>query len=421
MRHLYTIVFTLALPLVFLKLWRKGKTLPIYRKRWRERLGYNCYEKKSCSPIWVHTVSVGEFLAARPVISHLLNTQQRPVVVTTMTPSGSEQVTNTFGDKVFHCYLPYDIPALLNRFFNAIDPSCLIVMETELWPNLIHNCYIRKIPSIIINARLSEKSQKGYQKFFPLTQQMLKKITHIAVQNTEDGERFKALGLPAQSMTITGNIKFDFNLNEELITKAQTLRDQYNQRGGRQVIIAGSTHSGEDELILESFSLIKQQNKHCLLVLAPRHPERTEAIQKQCTALGFETLLRSSKITPQMDTDVLLGDTMGELVLLYGTADIAIVCGSFANIGGHNYIEPASLGIPIISGPQTFNFAKVAKLLKERNALDIAKDAESLAKICLHLLSNPVIREEKGKAAKEVAEENKGALKKLLSVLDQFI
>lgn len=421
MRHLYTAVFYLALPIVFLKLWNKGKNLPAYKKRWGERLGRTKYPSIDAQPVWIHTVSVGEFIAARSVISHLLKNSNQKVVVTTMTPSGSEQVLKTFGDKVFHCYIPYDLPILLKKFFHAINPSCLIIMETELWPNVIHECHKRNIPSIIINARLSEKSKQGYKKFPKLTKTMLQQVTHIAAQNIEDGERFKELGLPEHSLTVTGNIKFDFDLSDDLLARAFALKAQYSKNGSRHVIIAGSTHPGEDEIILEAFSLIKKRYPRCLLVLAPRHTERAAAIEELCHQLTFSTLLRSSKITPLIDTDVVLGDTMGELVLLYGTADAAIVCGSFVSVGGHNYIEPASLAVPILSGPHTFNFSKVVALLQEKNALCIVENASTLANASIHLLDNEALRKDKGTAAKQVADENKGALLRLLNLLDNYL
>lgn len=315
MRSLYSLAFSVMLPAVFIKLWRRGKTQPAYRQRWKERLGLIDYPKLNQQPIWIHTVSVGEFLAARPVIQHILDTYNAPVVVTTMTPTGSEQVVKAFADQVYHCYLPYDLPYLLSPFFSTLKPKAVIIMETELWPNLIDGCHKRQIPSYVINARLSEKSAKGYSKFAQLSREMLQKITHIAVQNSNDAQRFINLGLAESAMSITGSIKFDLDIAPELQEKAKQLKEQLSQQNSRRIFIAASTHPGEDEIILEAFKIIRHTIKDCLLVLAPRHPNRAQDIQTLCQQSGYSSIFRSENITPDSSTDVLIGDTLGELLL----------------------------------------------------------------------------------------------------------
>lgn len=418
MRSLYSLAFSLMLPAVFIKLWRKGKTQPAYRERWKERLGLIDYPKLNQRPIWIHTVSVGEFLAARPVIQHLLDNHNVPIVVTTMTPTGSEQVVKAFGDQVYHCYLPYDLPYLLSPFFNTLKPKAVIIMETELWPNLINGCHKRGIPSYVINARLSEKSAKGYRKFAQLSREMLQKITHIAVQNGQDAQRFIDLGLAESAMSITGSIKFDLDIAPELQEKAKQLKEQLSQQNSRQIFIAASTHPGEDEIILEAFSIIRKTIKDCLLVLAPRHPNRAQDIQALCQQSGFNNIFRSENITPDSSTDVLIGDTLGELLLFFGAADLAFVGGSFVDNGGHNYIEPAAWGLPVLSGPSTFNFAEITNLLLAAGGMAITANAEKLAEETIQLLTDKQLRNKMGAAAKAVAEENRGALKRLLTYLD---
>ena len=433
MRYIYSFIFSVALPLIFIKLWLRGKKLPAYRRRWRERLGFFNQPTFPVNNkvIWIHAVSVGEFIAAKPLIQHYLNQPDMTVVVTTMTPTGSEQVINTFGKKVCHIYAPYDLTHIINRFIRKIRPDVYVVMETELWPNTIHCCKKNNIPVIIANARLSEKSARGYARLANFSSHMLKNISTVAVQNATDAERFLSLGLPNNNLVITGSIKFDLDLQEHILLAAHTLKDQINPQQKHVIWIAASTHRGEDEIILQAFAQVKQSQPLCRLILVPRHPDRFNEVYDLCLRKPFTTIKRSQQlqaklaqptaIQPNNNFDILLGDTMGELLTLFGCADFTFMGGSFVNTGGHNSIEAAAWGLPIISGPSTFNFHEITQLLVNESALTIVNDANQLARKVTQLCSDTCLRENEGRAAKKVAEENRGALVKLIKLIDKHL
>lgn len=425
MRYLYSCIFSIALPFIFLKLWRRGAKIPSYRQRWLERLAFF---KAPIFPegntrLWIHTVSVGEFIAAKPLIQHYLQTPNTSVIITTMTPTGSEQVIKTFGEQVTHIYAPYDLTHIVNRFLRKIQPHIYVIMETELWPNTIHCCKKKHIPVIIANARLSEKSARGYARIKKLSHSMLKNIACVAAQNHTDATRFLSLGLPKNHVSVTGSIKFDLDINQKTIDQARTLRQRIHQSGKHLIWIAASTHRGEDEIILKAFAHIKKTQPHCRLILVPRHPDRFVEVYNLCCQQPFITLKRSQQ-TPEdeafnpPDFDILLGDTMGELLTLFGCSDFAFIGGSFVNNGGHNSIEAAAWGLPIISGPSTFNFQEITQLLLQASALTIVNNHEELSHKIEELCHNLKRREQEGHAAQKVAEENKGALHKLITIID---
>lgn len=417
MRFLYTTLFVLLLPFVFLRLWKKGKALPEYRLRWHERRGKIPKLNSDKKVIWFHTVSVGEFIAAIPLIRHYANNDRYDVVVTTMTPTGSTQVQNTFKDSIYHCYLPYDLPLFINRFLKAVQPSLFICLETELWPNLIHACKKRGISVALANARLSEKSAKGYRRFHSLTAPMLNAISLGAVQNREDAQRLIDLGLPADHVKIMGNIKFDLSINEDMQASAKALKAQLRNQGEDRIWIAASTHLGEDEIILEAYTQLKRQNPQLKLMLVPRHPERFDNVFELCKNTGFSCARRSEKTLA--NADILLCDTMGELLMLYGAADFAFVGGSLVENGGHNYIEAAAWALPVLSGPSTFNFRETAAELNKAGALDFAQNSAEMAKCIQDMLDQPEEAAQKGQAGKNMAEKNRGALATLIQLIDQ--
>jgi len=424
MRFVYTIFFYLLIPFVLLRLLWRSIAAPAYANRWAERFGFFALLRTNKKVVWLHTVSVGEFLAALPLIRRLQTDENLQLVITTTTPTGSERVRAILGDSVFHIYAPYDLPDVLARFLNHVKPSLYLVMETELWPNTLAACARRDIPAVLINGRLSEKSARGYARFGSLTKPMLQHLSCAAIQNSIDAARFVALGLHEAKVIVTGNIKFDLNLGDDLRAQAALLKSQLSNNGARLVLIAASTHQGEDEIILDAFAQVRASTnalaRTAVLVLVPRHPERFERVGQLCVSRGFSTVRRSERSWNNEDA-ILLGNTMGELMLMFGASDIAFVGGSLVPNGGHNFIEPAAWGMPIISGEHLFNFTEVARLLTEANALVTVNSAQSLAEEFIRLIENESLRRESGDAALRVALDNRGALDKTLMVIAGYL
>lgn len=419
LQTLYTILLFLIQPLIWLRLWLRGRKAPAYRRRWSERYGF-CAEKVKPNGIMLHSVSVGETLAAIPLVRALRHRYPSlPITVTTMTPTGSERVRSAFGNDVYHVYLPYDLPCALKRFFDQVNPKLVIIMETELWPNLITELHRRDIPLVIANARLSERSAAGYKKIGSLTRSILRRTTLIAAQNQEDGERFIDLGLQRSHLAVTGSLKFDISVTPELAARAVALRRQWASR--RPVWIATSTHEGEEAIILVAHRELLNRYPDLLLILVPRHPERFPTTQALTQSLGFSYTLRSSGEVPAMDTQVVIGDTMGELMMLYGIADIAFVGGSLVERGGHNPLEPAAHAIPVLMGPHTFNFKDICLKLSEAGGLITVKDADSIVKEVNSLLTDEDYRLYYGRHAVEVLHQNQGALQRLLTLLEPYL
>ncbi|MGE4349462.1 MAG: lipid IV(A) 3-deoxy-D-manno-octulosonic acid transferase [Candidatus Berkiella sp.] len=420
-RWLYSLLITLLLPFIFLRLWLRGFSLPAYRLRWAERLGFVPFPPMD-NLIWVHAVSVGEVISAIPLIKGLL--LQHPtasLLVTTTTPTGSERVQVAFkdilGKRIYHCYLPYDFPFAFNNFFSRLKTKLLIVMETELWPNLLHNCYRRNIPVVIINGRLSPVSVKRYRWLGTMMKEMSRPIQKVAAQSEIDKKRFISLGFDAHKVSNTGNIKFDFELPAYLPQEGEKLRHLLGQE--RFVWIAASTHEGEESAVLKVYQALKTQFPKVLLFLVPRHPDRFEKVASLCEDAGLHIKRRSKKQMPEPNTDVYLGDTMGELPLFYAASDLAFVGGSLQPIGGHNLLEPAALGLPVLTGPHLFNFVEISQKLVIAGGTVIVQDALALEQQLKILIADTHKRQELGQNAKAVVQNNKGALEKVLTLLKQ--
>ena len=422
MRFIYTAIFYFATPFILLRLLWRAWAVPAYAKRWAERFGFVPYLETHKKVIWLHAVSVGEFIAALPLIQQLQLNTQVELVITTTTPTGSDRVRAVLGNSVYHVYAPYDLPDVLSRFFKRVNPSLLLIMETELWPNLLSTCANKGVPSVLVNARMSERSACGYKKLSMLTCPMLKNLSMALVQNKKDAARLNDLGLPLANTQITGNIKFDLTITSELQQKAIELKQQWSNNDERLVWIAASTHLGEDEIILDAFKRIRNtvQGKSTLLVLVPRHPERFSSVGKMCEAQGL-SVLQCSSDQWRADVDIVLGDTMGELMQFYGASDIAFVGGSLVANGGHNFIEPAAWQLPLLSGEYLFNFAEVSSLLQEAGALTLVKSAEELAQAVIYLIEHDEQRKKSGDAALQVATENRGALQKTLVAINTYL
>ncbi|KIK88726.1 lipid IV(A) 3-deoxy-D-manno-octulosonic acid transferase [Pseudomonas sp. W15Feb9B] len=421
-RTLYTALFYLGLPLVAIRLWLRSRKAPAYAKRIGERFSYGMPSLRP-GGIWVHAVSVGESIAAAPMIRALLQRYpQLPITVTCMTPTGSERIQALFASepRIQHCYLPYDLPCAAARFLDHAKPKLAVIMETELWPNHIHQCAKRGIPVALANGRLSERSARGYGRFSKLTAPMLAEMSFFAVQTEAEAQRFRDLGARPQTVEVTGSIKFDLTIDPQLLQRAHELRGQWHALE-RPVWIAASTHEGEDEVVLDAHRRLLANYPNALLILVPRHPERFNSVFELCQREGFATVRRSTGANVEADTSVLLGDTMGELLFLYALADSAFVGGSLVPNGGHNLLEPAALAKPVISGPHLFNFLDIAAQLREAGALAEVDDAEGLAVEVQRLFELPRDAQRMAEAGLAVMRRNQGALQRLLDGLGRLI
>ena len=368
MRQLYTVIFYLALPVVLLRLFWRGFKAPQYRLRWQERLGFYA-DKSRQNVIWFHCVSVGEAEAAFALI-RLMQAEHpsQQFLVTTTTPTGSARVQAVLAGQVEHVYLPYDLPVVLARFFNHFRPKVAIFMEKEIWPNLFAACAARQMPLFVINARLSARSARAYQKIPALIKPALHCITQVATQTEEDKLRFIEIGAEPKQVSVLGNIKFDLTIDEGLIAAGHALKQQ--SLGGRFVWIVASTHQGEEVQLLQVFRQLQQQIPTLLLMIAPRHPERFQEVNKVCLEQGLSVVMRSENQAVTAATDVYIADSIGELKMLYAAADVAFVGGSLVPVGGHNVLEPALIGVPVVFGPQMFNFKEIAeRILAEQAAI----------------------------------------------------
>jgi 3-deoxy-D-manno-octulosonic-acid transferase len=414
LRWLYSLVFTLSIPVLLLRLWWKGRKNPAYRQRWAERFGF-FKPPAQLGGLWVHAVSVGETMAAIPLIREF---QKRfpglPITLTSTTPTGYQTAQTIFKDAVFQVYFPYDLPWCIEQFLKRIRPTRLIILEKELWLNCFWICHQKKIPIFIVNGTLSLRSLRGYQRFTHMKDQILQSITVVFAQSKTDAARFLALGLDPSRLMVTGNMKFDVNLKEGVEIAGKQYREMF---GNRPVWIAASTHIGEEEPVLAAFKQILVQYPDALLILVPRHPERFEWVAALLAQHGYNTVKRSSGLAVTRQTQVLLGDSMGELALFYAASDIAFVGASFVPIGGHNTLEPAALSVPIIVGPYVHNYVEITAKLVEAGALIQVKDSDALARAVLHWFENPADCKQAGSGAKEVVEKNRGAVKQIVDFI----
>ena len=416
MLTLYRIVLYLAFPLVILHLLRRALRDRRYLEKVPQRFGFAGIRPKP-GGIWIHAVSVGEVNAATPLVNYLLeNYPGKAITVTTMTPTGADRVVKTFGGRVEHCYLPFDYPGAMARFLKRIAPCLAMVMETEIWPNLIACCYRREVPMIYLNVRLSRRSHRGYRRVRKLIKPTLEKIDHFAVQARPDARRLLRLGARPAALSVTGSLKFDVELKPSTGEAAQSVRRDLGWE--RPVWVAGSTHEGEEAQILEAFARIRKEFKSLLLVIVPRHPQRFNAVFRLC-ARKYNTVLRSQnpgKVSA--DTDIYLADTMGELPVLIAAADLAFIGGSLVPVGGHNVLEASAAGIPVVFGQYMFNFAEIADLLLEHAAGIQVMNIDELAEVVERLLADPLLRDQYRNNGTELVKKNRGALQKICALVD---
>lgn len=413
----------LVQPLIWLFILLRSLKASAYRQRIGERYGLYASSQTPPKPngVLIHAASVGEVIAATPLVKAIQRCYpDLPITLTTVTPTGSERVKEAFGDQVSHFYLPYDLPGAIKRFIRFIQPKVCIVIETEIWPNLIYQLHKQHIPFIIANARLSARSAKRYGWLESYIQAILTKISLIAPQDNISGQRYLKLGYNPEKLKLTGNIKYDLVLSESLLAKAEELKREWKQQ--RPVWIAASTHEGEESIILESHRLLLQTFPDLLLILVPRHPERFNPVAGLIEKQHFTFVRRSENLAPQPETQVVLGDTMGELMLMYALADVAFVGGGLVKKGGHNPLEPLAFQIPVVSGKYTFNFPEVyRKLMEVQGFVEVSNNAAAIARAVEILLNSSALRERTGKAGYGVLLENRGALQRLLDLLQPYL
>lgn len=417
MRLLYTLLIYLFSPIILFFLYRPKKGKPGFGPRWKEHLGFVSAPSQK-NPVWIHAVSVGETLAITPFIQAFKKQNPSiPVILTTTTRTGADQAQK-LGNLVEHRYAPLDYPDVLSRFFSRIQPQMLIIMETELWPNLLNQCHKRSMPVVIMNARLSERSCQRYQRVRAFFVSMSKAIRLLLCQHHDDAARFIRLGVNAENIQVTGSVKFDIHLNQAQIEQGSHDRKQLNER---PIWIAASTHKGEDELILEAHRKILETYPETLLILVPRHPERFTAVSELCVAKGFSLSRRSAGIPPSADTQIYLGDSMGEMAYYFQMADIAFMGGSFVSVGGHNLLEPAALAKPTLIGPNFFNFTDITNQLVDKKACFIVENQEELAQQIMKLFSDHDLQHDMGMAGFDVVTANQGALEKSLKAVKSLL
>lgn len=417
MRLIYSALHYAVLPILLLRLYLRSLREPAYRDRLHQRFGRVSLSPDRRPLIWLHAVSVGEVMAAAPVIEHLLATQGgHRLLVTTTTPTGATVVQQRFGDRVAHSYAPWDLPGPVRRFLTRTRPVLLLLMETELWPNWLYCCEQFDVPALVVNARLSERSANGYRRGGRLASQMLGRLDHVACQSAADARRFAGLGVCKQALTITGSTKFDSSIDQEALTTVETLRREL-QAGERCVVVACSVHPAELSPVLDAFGQLRAVYPDAVLLLAPRRIERAAEAAGASAAAGFTVVHRSRGELPDAQGGVLLIDTIGELSVLCGAASVAFVGGSLVPRGGQNPLEPARWGLPVLVGPHTHNFSQSVEQLRKAGGLVVVRDGSALGDWWVKLAGDEPLAAQMGDAARTLVEENVGAMARLAPLL----
>jgi 3-deoxy-D-manno-octulosonic-acid transferase len=411
-RFIYTLLLYLSLPIAILKLIAKERKSPFRNAKLKNQLGF--VTKTSSKVIWVHCVSVGEFNAARSLIDQLLDIYpEHRLAITTTTITGAEAVRNHYQDRVIHYFFPFDLPFIVGPFIKKINPVACILLETEIWPNLINNLNKKAIPVVLVNARLSERSFSKYQRFSSnLVQKTLNQLTLIASQNEHSSERFLSLGVSPNKVVTVGNLKFDSNEKDNPNT-TQSLQQMIGQR---RVVVFASTREGEEKKIIKSYVNTKGKFD-ALMIIIPRHPQRFDEVYNLIVDSGLDVKRRSDGLRCDENTQVLLGDSMGELLSYYSVCDIAFIGGSLIDTGGQNMLEAAATSKPILFGPSVFNFEQIAQLLLEKDAAIQVDDADDLMKTISSLLLDDPKRQKLGENAKNLLEKHRGAIDRLMKLI----
>ncbi|MEJ6475717.1 lipid IV(A) 3-deoxy-D-manno-octulosonic acid transferase [Pseudoalteromonas piscicida] len=416
-RRIYSLLLLVLAPVLLSYLYFfRGKKNPGYRVHFKERLGFGLTKLPQHS-IVIHCASVGEVLAATVLIKSIQCSHKKtPIIITCNTPTGKAEIAKAFqgNPQISACYLPIDFGFAVRRFFNVLKPKQLIVMETELWPNLFHYAKQNQCNTLVVNARLSEKSFQGYKKHAWLTKGLINNIDLLAAHNSEDGERFIQLGLDKTKLHITGSIKFDISITEEDAVKAKQFKANYP---GRPIWLAGSTHPKEHEQVIAAHLQVAKQIDNALLIIAPRHPEQFQAVADYLHEQNVP-FSRKSLDENNADACILLADTLGELKWLFGSADVAYIGGSLIERGGHNPLEAAAHGVPVISGPHTYNFAHIYPQLQSQQGAIVVQNSKHLAEQVIALFKNKQLRQQTGEHAKAVLLQNVGAVDKTIQLIN---
>lgn len=417
MRFLYSSLMYLLSPYLLFRLWWKGRLLPAYRQGIGQRF---CMGSMPAGEFdaWIHAVSLGEVIAATPMIEELLVSKRR-LLITTMTPTGSQRVQKQFGSRVVQCYIPYELPWALRRFFRACKPRLGIIFETELWPNLIYYAKKAEIPLYLFNARLSEKSLRGYQKIAFLVKPMLNRFECIFAQSQADADRFEVLGAENQRLSVLGNIKFDLQMDAITTNPFTELQQQWGRE--RVVIILASTHDNEEHQILIHLKKLQESIPQVLVLIAPRHPERFQKVMQLSQELGYNTGLRSQPASIDSKNEVLVIDSLGELMSCFQLSDYAFVGGSLVPVGGHNVLQPIAMQVPVLSGRHIHNFKAIVEDLVKADAIELVDDADDLINRIIFLSRNEQRNKTLIRNASQVLENNKGAVARYVALVESVL
>jgi 3-deoxy-D-manno-octulosonic-acid transferase len=419
MRAAYIVLSYLLAPLYALYWLFRGLAESAYWDRFGQRFGF-FYPRLPGATIWIHAVSVGEVQATAPLVRRLAaRFPEHRVLISTVTPTGAARARALFGDSVAHSYVPFETPFAINRFFLAVNPGVALIMETEIWPNLYYACGKRRIPLVLVSARISPKSVGKYRRWLPLFRETLSYGIVIAAQSEADAERFRLLGANPDRTSVTGNIKFDIELPPDLPDRGAAFRAQ--SFGNRPVWIAASTHDGEEEQVLNAHEELRQSVPDALLILVPRHPDRFGNVATLLQRRRINYVARTSRIACSRDTAVFLGDTMGEVPLFYAASDIAFVGGTLVPVGGHNLLEPAALGRPIITGPHLFNTEDIAAMFASVGASVVVSNQHELVVTLERLFHDTVTANAIGSKGREIVIKNRGALDRFLLQLEPLM
>lgn len=421
MRLLYTLLLILASPILLIGLYKKKEGKPTFGSRWKEHFGFTPPLNSQCSPIWIHAVSVGEVVAATEIIKSIKDRYpDEKILLTTTTSTGAQQAKN-LGDLIEHRYMPIDFTWLIKRFLKIVKPKTMLIMETELWPNTLHCVSKMDIPVAVLNARLSERSYQRYRKIGSLFRSLIDNLELVLCQNQNDAQRFIGLGVPERKTKTTGSVKFDIKISDDIIEKGKDLRKTLGET--RPVWIAASTHKGEDEKLLAAHKKLLKQLPDALLILVPRHPERFSQVADLVNSHSLQAVKRSDNITLSNETQVYIGDTMGEMLTLIGASDLCVMCGSFigSKVGGHNVLEPAALGIPTITGPSYFNFQNIVDQLVSIDGCIVTQNTDSLVEELSTLFDNDSYRSSLGYNAKTYITHNQGAVDSTIHYIEKYL
>ncbi len=420
LRKVYSALLYLLVPLMVFRLLWLGRRNSGYLKRWKERFGLPPAVPADRPVLWLHSVSVGEVHAAGPLVRRFMS--QYPsyrVIVTTTTPTGAVTVERIFGDQVGHLYFPYDLRPVVREYFQRVHPALMVIMETELWPNVLAECASLGIPVALVNARMSKHAADGYARVKTLAREVVRNLTVIAAQTDTDAQRYRDMGADVDRVVTCGNLKFDVHIPYSVVERGRALRQFLSVN--RPIWIAASTHEGEESHILAAYAKVRAECPGCLLILAPRHPERCRAVEELSRAAGLDTVLRSREAEYDSATNVLILDTLGELASFYACSDVAFVGGSLVPVGGHNLLEPACLGVPVLSGPHVSSCEEVFLLLCNAGAAEMVENPDQLAASVLRLLADGNLRHHMGERGRQVFEENRGAVERVMDVLGPLV